>query len=156
MHLSFFLLLLLIIIIMVFLVWFLLLLLLLFSPPTNTLTLWCYVHCFVICIVYYPLGVMSMYCLLSYNKIYWKKNKNKIKSNMMYPSEGTGNSLTMTILQEIWRDALRKDAPLGGTWMWGGGSGGLASPGDRVRDRGTGWLRWTGGHWGSLRMLREG
>lgn len=51
----------------------------------------------------------------------------------------------MTILQKLWRDAPRNDAPLGATWMCGGGTGGLgcAGPGerDRVRDRGTGWLR---------------
>lgn len=84
----------------------------------------------------------------------------------MFPTEETGNSLTMTILQELWCDALWNDAPLGATWMWGGGArwgggtGGLGCPGpgerDTVRERGTGWLRWTGGHWGSLCRLWGG
>lgn len=72
----------------------------------------------------------------------------------------------MAILQELWRDTLRNDAPLGATWMWGGGArwgggrGGFGCPGpverDRVRDSGTWWPRWTGGHWGSVRRVWEG
>lgn len=35
----------------------------------------------------------------------------------MFPIEQAGNSLTMTILQELWCDTLRNDVPLGAMWV---------------------------------------